>query len=337
MKNHLIKSKFLVTVISITVVGLLLLWNLFIVQRKHGINVGAEIDSVSFSSNDRFLAVADSDGVQVYDVATEELYKTVMTFQGTLNPIASTGAFYSNDGKQLLVLSPMDSSNSSTTRKVKLEEEFPVFDSTSLEITNEKPKAYISTERANWGKGYWAELGIWTDIDDPEWDATHPQDEADTIVVHMGGSPFVIKVPNNPSEFAINTLNSKLAIASNIGDIYIFDLQKRKITSSFSCELQKSDGGGSCTSLVWFPKQHLIWASNLEGRSVFWDSLHHKVKADIQIPLVITCATINHAGDSIAFGTKDGQVHIIQTKQLVKAINKGSIVHFFLNESVSLH
>ncbi|MEO6907396.1 MAG: hypothetical protein ABI210_05860 [Abditibacteriaceae bacterium] len=336
MKNYLIKHKVLVAVMSITVVCLLLLWNLLIVQRRQGINLDNGIDSVSFSSNDRYLAVASSHGVQVYDVATEELYKTVMTFRGILNPIASTGAYYSNDGEQLVVLSPMDS-GSTTSRKVKLEEEFPVFDSASLKITNQKPKAYISTERANWGKGYWAELGIWTDIDDPEWDATHPQYEADTIVVQMGGSPFVIKVPDDPSEFAINTFNSKLAIASNIGDVYIFDLQKRKITSSFSCELQKSDGGGSCTSLIWFPKQHLIWASNVEGRSVFWDSLHHKVKADIQIPLVITCAAINHAGDSIAFGTMDGQVHIIQTKQLLKAINNGSIVHFFLTVSESAH
>ena len=86
MKNFLIKYRLLVTVVLVTVIGIFF-YDLLIVQRRPGINVGTEINSVSFSSNDRYLAVTTGDGVQVYDVATEKLYKTVMTLYGysTLN------------------------------------------------------------------------------------------------------------------------------------------------------------------------------------------------------------------------------------------------------------
>jgi WD40 repeat protein len=280
------------------------------VQRRQDIT-GAQIDSVSFSRNDRLFAVTSVDGsgageVQVYDLATEKLYKTVMTFD-SLWEIAQkpAGAFFSKDGRQLIVQTPTESDKAI------------IFDSATLEVTTQKSHAYISTQHASWGKGYSAEI---TNI--------HSQY---VIVVHMGGHPFLIKVPEECYQFAIDTLHNELAIASFTGGIYIYDLHKRKITGHFSCREEPSTLNKILyvtPSIAWFPEHRLIWASNVEGRSVFWDPLHHKVKADIQLPLVMTSAAINHAGDSIAFGTMDGQVYIIRTKQLMKAINDGSIVKF---------
>lgn len=280
------------------------------------IYVGVDIHTISFSVNDEYIAVASlrnglddrfhwfNGGVQIYDVATHKIHTTVKVFHQPYNPEASVGAFYSSDGKQLIVKNT--------------DNQMIVYDALTLETVSQKPSSAISSSYISWSNGCTAKI--------------ISKNGKNITVIKKDNHLFNVHTRYAPALLSIDPTNRKLAIGDISGGVYIFDTDKCKIAAYISCgakSFNKDNDYNVISNLIWLPEQQTLWISNIEGRSVFWDSSVHKVISDVLLPKVISCSAISHKGNSIVFGTNEGLVRTIPISQLLNSIKSGNIIHLF--------
>lgn len=318
MKNKILKIILLLSILLIVTIGVVVFVH---VANDSGISPGAQVYSISFSPNDKYIAVTSlrkgpstllhkfNGGVQIYDVAKETLYKQVIDFNKPYNPLAMVGAYYSNDGEQLIVHNEKGDICAYGLPKYLYEKA--------------QIHPYVSPTELNWGNGCYAKI----DYDD----------KGNSIVkVRINNHSFVVSPPIFALRMAIGDSHAKLAIAGTSGEIYIYDLSKREFKSHFSCALKPNLSSNSwpvVSDLMWLPKSKILWVSNSKGRSVFWDSQESSVKYDMSSEMIITCAAIDHSGKNIAIGTRNGKVHILPLKQVKDMVANKITLDLLLRKS----
>ncbi len=325
----MIKSFNKTRLFSITViVGItsLVLYRLLTPQPSDEINVGTDIHSLSFSPDDKYLAVASLrngqadaadqgfhiffGAIQIYSVKAQELklHDTLESFYPAYDPDMAVTAFYTTDGTQLVV--------SDTNSKI------VAYDTSSLASTQANPKPYVSPEYVASNDGYSARIV-----------SSSNSINTQVLVTTPRGSTLV-KTHNELSCLALDETNKKLAIAVISGDILVFDLITRKTVAHISCRTKTLHPYFNVINgLVWLPQEKtkckVLWASNWERRSILWDSCQHQVIADKVLLQEISCVAINHAGDLIAYSTREGVVKVLSTKQLLASLMSGSTKQLF--------
>lgn len=293
----------------------IVLYRLFTPQPSDVINLGnyVTIHSLSFSPDDKYIVAAslrhEADGgpdggfslffgaIQLYSVEAQrlKLYDTLESFHPVYNPDLDVAAFYTTDGTQIVV---SDTHSKNVT-----------FNASNLASTQAKPKPYISPEYVTSSDGYSARI------------VSSSNSSNNQVLVKTPRGSTLLKTHNTPFYLALDETNKKLAIAIGDGDVIIFDLVTEKTVAHISCRTKELyPNPDVIRSLVWLPQEKtkckVLWVTNWEGRSILWDSCQHKVKADRMLSQSISCVTINHVGNAVAYGTKNGIVRVMSVKQL---------------------
>lgn len=279
--------------------------------KYHYITVDADVHTISFSVDDKRLAVAtlrngfddkfhlSYGGVRVYDVESREKIKDLLEFTPPYNPLGEVEAYYSVGGSQLIVRDVYGKSS--------------VYDSSSLESTNQKPASYICPSFAICGADSYAKVVA--------------SKEKDAVLIRTHDYQKIESVERTPSYYSLCSMGNKLAIAGGQGDVFIFDIKSKKIVSHISCRESNFDGMSSpINSLVWIAPEGVLWITNNEGRSILWDSASGLVRSDVMIHKVVECASVNHGGNRVAIGGND-KVVIVSTNKLLDAMSDGSVVN----------